>query len=916
MYFIIYKYNTECVKEHYIYIKIINMYKMISKGHQTIFKPRRMVIGGIVYNVENEETLNKIKQEMAAKKEADAKVAEEVKNQKILIKRTVSKNMNDIVTKIIVDPSTILTKEEKMHQENKNNKYAEHTKKPSLTVKSNIPPSNNENKNIITNDGPIKVKTHPHKLIKKPTERDNLLQNNAIQSNNFMDNNLNEQETRDDHTQNKNIEGSTILGGTVHAIVNNTGKQEQQVSVPIPPKKQMVLKSNERKMMTKTINKTPSKTFQIQEEEATDNYFTKKYPVLSDQWYELIIKIKQLVNNNAIKLLIKVFDENKTPIIHPTKISNDLFLHEKYPNNFVDYKIYLYMPKNSTAIDVYIVGLKVYNIILSPVDKQNVEQNVDLWKFRKLNDLEFINYYIKNADLEYSEKFIDRFRAEYNLFKNPYYFEQFVNSLTISKIPTKSFESNSKIKILYIVHTSIEYEQYSNTLRTQQLLENFNKNKNYKIICATRYGYPFDRENGYYTKDPVKETKYNDVKYVKFIKDKSSNFNTLNILKYLEQNIIDAINFCVNHNIKIIHATTNYWNGIVAISVAQYLGIKCIYEIRELWNENIMTQKPEVLHSDIVNMMATQEKNIINNVDKIIVLNNAQNKYDRSKTEILYDGANVHVQDKDKNKDKNNTIKNKLLNKYNLHNKIVIGYIGTLAAHEGIEYILKCIKLLNDDKIAFVIIGDGPYKNAMLEFIKTNNITDNVLYLGKIKYEDAMNYYQIFDMCIYPKIKCELSELKSSFKLIEAMSFKKPIITTNLKANCEIISDGENGLLCSPDDVNELLDKMKLLISDNNLRESLGNNAQNWIKKNRNWEDICNKLSDIYDGLMKEDENGNCNDNGNGNGNICFGPGCYEMNDGMNDEMNNDINNIINNDMNDSVSNSVNDSMNYDTDTE
>ena len=798
------------------------MYKKITKGHQTVFTPRRMVIGGVVHNVENEETLNKIKKEMAAKKEEQAKIAEEIKNQKILVKRTVSKNMNDVVTKTLIDPDSILSREEKLHQEKKNNKYIEHTKKPGLVVKSNAPTSNNDTK-ISGNSGPITVKTHAQKFIKKPSDR------NIIPVNNNGDN------------DNQKEINNTIMGGIARDNDSDDVKEENA--------KQLTIKTNERKLVVKSMNKPTNKLINNQpkevQEDTADNYFTKKYPVLNEQWYELIIKIKQFTNNHAVKLLIKIVDENKNAIIHPIKISNDLFLHEKYPNNFIDYKIYAYIPINVSMVDVYIVGLKVYNINLSPIDKHIVEQNIDLWKFRKLNDLDCINYYTKNAELEYSEKFIDRFKGEYNLYKNPNHFEQFINSLNISKTSNIVPKQNSKNKILYLVHSSIEYEEYSYTLRTQQLLETFNNNNsNYKIICATRYGYPFDREVGYYTKDPIKETKYNGVKYIKFIDEKSSNFNTLNILKYLERNIIEVINLCIKKNIKIIHATTNYWNGIVAINVAKYLNIKCIYEFRELWSENIMVQKPEVMHSDISKMLAIQEKNIVTNVDKIIVLNNTQNKYDPGKTEILYDGAKIIINE-------NDDIKNALLTKHKLHNKTIIGYIGSLVSHQGIETLLKCIKTLDDDKIMLVIIGDGIYKNAMNDYIKTNDISNNVLYLGKLKYNDTMEYYQIFDMCVYPKKKCELYELKSSFKIIESLAHGVPIITTDSKANREIIIDGENGLLYDNDNFNDLLNKIKLLLSDSDMKTSLKVNGIEWVKKNRNLDSIANKLMEIYGNLIE-----------------------------------------------------------------
>jgi glycosyltransferase involved in cell wall biosynthesis len=81
--------------------------------------------------------------------------------------------------------------------------------------------------------------------------------------------------------------------------------------------------------------------------------------------------------------------------------------------------------------------------------------------------------------------------------------------------------------------------------------------------------------------------------------------------------------------------------------------------------------------------------------------------------------------------------KTEILKKHKLTNKIIIGYIGTLENHEGIEYILRCIKMLADNRITFVVIGDGPYKTTMLEVIATLGISESILYLGKLKYVDA-----------------------------------------------------------------------------------------------------------------------------------------------------------------------------------
>lgn len=184
----------------------------------------------------------------------------------------------------------------------------------------------------------------------------------------------------------------------------------------------------------------------------------------------------------------------------------------------------------------------------------------------------------------------------------------------------------------------------------------------------------------------------------------------------------------------------------------------------------------------------------------------------------------------------------------------IIGYIGTLSIYEGIDYILKCVRLLLNEEqkrnIKFVIIGDGIYKNEMLETIKNLRINDNVLYLGKIDYRNVIKYYNIFDLVIYPRKRCELCNTTPSYKILEAMSMEKPIIASELNATKEIIIDEFNGLLCKPDNIEDLLQKINLLIQNPELRNKLGKNAREWVNNNREWTKIGTELITLYDSLL------------------------------------------------------------------
>lgn len=81
--------------------------------------------------------------------------------------------------------------------------------------------------------------------------------------------------------------------------------------------------------------------------------------------------------------------------------------------------------------------------------------------------------------------------------------------------------------------------------------------------------------------------------------------------------------------------------------------------------------------------------------------------------------------------------------------------------------------------------------------------------------------------------------------LIEAMSFGIPIVAMNCPGGLsEIIEDGKNGFLTPHGSIESFVEKVKALIENEGLRETLGNNAKESIKKfskesiMNTWEDI------------------------------------------------------------------------------
>lgn len=173
-------------------------------------------------------------------------------------------------------------------------------------------------------------------------------------------------------------------------------------------------------------------------------------------------------------------------------------------------------------------------------------------------------------------------------------------------------------------------------------------------------------------------------------------------------------------------------------------------------------------------------------------------------------------------------------------NYINIMYIGAITKTKG-SVILKTLgKLLQEIKTArFIIIGPAPRL-----YIKQINQTanDKAKYLGTLSHEEALNYMSKADICI-----CTLdrnfpdNSFAQPVKLLEYLSFGKPVVATNLEGIRGIITDGFNGLLYEPGDINSFLDKVKKLVEDPDLRIKLSNNALESVRR-YDWKLLNNKV--------------------------------------------------------------------------
>ncbi len=155
-----------------------------------------------------------------------------------------------------------------------------------------------------------------------------------------------------------------------------------------------------------------------------------------------------------------------------------------------------------------------------------------------------------------------------------------------------------------------------------------------------------------------------------------------------------------------------------------------------------------------------------------------------------------------------------------------IGFAGRLAKQKGWEQLLHAASILKDKdpEVRFLIAGDGPDKNKMINLMKQLNLENRVEYLGLVP--DMPKFYNLLDCLVIPSRWEPLGIVA-----IEAQASGIPVIGSNIDGLAEIITDRENGLLFEVKNVQDLVHKIRLIKEDSDLREAIVETGKQTVKK-------------------------------------------------------------------------------------
>lgn len=176
---------------------------------------------------------------------------------------------------------------------------------------------------------------------------------------------------------------------------------------------------------------------------------------------------------------------------------------------------------------------------------------------------------------------------------------------------------------------------------------------------------------------------------------------------------------------------------------------------------------------------------------------------------------------------------------------IVITTVARISKDKGFETLIEVIKILrSENKLIFLIVGDGPYLEQTKLALKTEINEGRVIITGKLQEVSSALFGS--DIFAFPTLHENLSN-----SLLEACAASLPSVVTNVGGNPEVIIHGETGYIVPPNNPEEFATKLKILIDSKKLRIELGTKSNNHVKTSFSEELNLKQIDDVYNSLIK-----------------------------------------------------------------
>ena len=179
-------------------------------------------------------------------------------------------------------------------------------------------------------------------------------------------------------------------------------------------------------------------------------------------------------------------------------------------------------------------------------------------------------------------------------------------------------------------------------------------------------------------------------------------------------------------------------------------------------------------------------------------------------------------------------------------NEIVVGTIKALEKVYGIDILIKAFAQVKNNhpelNLKLLIVGKGSQIESLKNQCKQLKIFDSVKFTGFVDYSSIVSYYHQLDVFV------AVSRSESfGVSVIEASACEIPVVVSDVGGLPEVVENEHSGFIVKRESVEQTVEALEKLITNEELRKSMGKKGRDFVKTFYNWDDNVNQMMEIYE---------------------------------------------------------------------
>jgi PEP-CTERM/exosortase A-associated glycosyltransferase len=324
--------------------------------------------------------------------------------------------------------------------------------------------------------------------------------------------------------------------------------------------------------------------------------------------------------------------------------------------------------------------------------------------------------------------------------------------------------------------------------------------------------------------------------------------------------VIDRLAHRLNEVTKIIkpdilHAHSPVLNALPALRVGRRLGIPVVYEIRAFWEDAAVDHGTSRELGIRYRLTRGLESYALRRVDAITTICEGLRGdilgrgIQPERVTVIPNAVNIENFSVGQLPDLH------LARYLGLDGKLLLGFIGSFYAYEGLNVLLRALPrlLVRNPDIRVLLVGGGPQEQELKTLAARLDIEDKVIFTGRVPHDQVQRYYNLIDILVYPRLQMRLTDLVTPLKPLEAMAQGRLVVASDVGGHLELIKDGETGILFRAGDQDALVLKVLELLSRPDLWPGLRAAARNFVETQRNWPVSVGRYKKVYESLLSRE---------------------------------------------------------------